>query len=123
MSRRRLKHYQWMLSLTGSCVLDATGRGQFQLEPGGARERWIVALINTNVQTDSLLIATLRVYRGSPVPTNLLGGTYTANLDSNSTDRWVLNMNEGLVFVYEGGAEGDVATAHIEGVRHVWDWG
>ena len=121
--RKRPIKYTWDLNETGSVTLDANGNGTFQLVPGGARERWLVTLINTVVQQTTIAVPTLRVYRGSAQPINLLGGTFTGNLDSNSTDQWLLNMNEGLVFQYTGGSLGDVATARIEGTRYVWDWG
>ena len=121
--RRRPIKFTWALNETGTVTLDANGNGTFSLIPGGARERWLVTLINTFVQQTTLAVPVLRVYRGSAMPINQLGGTYTGNLDSNSTDQWMLNMNEGLVFQYTGGAVGDVATARIEGARYVWDWG
>lgn len=122
-NRRRPKKFVWALNETGTVTLDAAGNGTFSLVPGGARERWLVTLINTFVQQTSLNVPLLRVYRGSAMPINQLGGTYTGNLDSNSTDQWLLNMNEGLVFQYTGGSLGDIATARIEGTRYVWDWG
>lgn len=121
--RRRPIKFTWALNEQQSVTLNAAGTGTISLIPGGARERWLVTLINTSAVLTTLTVPILRVYRGNAMPANQLGGTYTGNLDTNSTDQWLLNMNEGLVFQYTNGAVGDVATIRIEGTKYVWDWG
>ena len=120
-TNKRPHKYVWALNETGSTVLDGAGNGSFQIVPGGARERWMVTLINTFVQELTIDVPTLRVYRGSPMPAYQLGGTFTGNLDTNSTDTFLLNMNEGMWFVYTGGPPGALATIRIEGTRYVWE--
>lgn len=120
--RRQVHKYIWALNEMGTVTLDINGNGQFTLAPGGARERWLVTLINTTcTQPLSVKVPKLVVYRSSAVPSNQIGGTFTANLDTNSTDSFLLNMNEGMVFVYSGGDFGAVATIRIEGTRYVWE--
>jgi hypothetical protein len=113
--------FTWDLQEQGSVILDASGNGQFSLIPGGAREKWTVTLISTYCPLTTTANPQLIVYRGFVMPGRQLGGTYTGSLDTDSTDRWDLAMNEGLVFVYTGGPAGAQATARIEGQRFVWD--
>jgi len=104
--------------------LDATGAGQAQLNPQGARERWTVNFIGVNMTNTipaSLLVPTMIVYRAAAVPGNQLGGTFSALLDNDSTDMYVLNMSEGMVFVFSGGDPASIGNVHIEGIRYVWE--
>lgn len=118
----RTRHYQWKLDERITLVLDANGRAEGQLAPGGARERWVVTSINvtaTNVPAASVNVPQLIIYRSSAIPGNELGGTFNALMDS-STDYYELNMNEPLVFQASQGDVDSILHIHIEGVRHVW---
>lgn len=120
--RTRLRHYQWKLDERRSVTLDASGNGTITIAPGGARERWEINLITvntTNVPALSTNVPSLVIYRAAAIPGNQLGGTFNALLDTN-TDEFLLNMNEGMVFVFSLGDVGSLGTVHIEGVRHVW---
>lgn len=118
----RLRHYQWKLDERTQATLNAQGGATMMLSPGGAREKWVVnfqTVSTANVPTNSTNVPQMIVYRQAAIPGNQLGGTFSALLDSN-TDTFVLNMNEGLVFVVSGGDSGSIVTVHIEGIRHVW---
>jgi hypothetical protein len=120
----KVREYQWKLDQTGIVTLDATGAGTTQLSPGGAREKWTVnfVAVNTTVVTpNSTNVPTMIMYRSAAVAGNQLGGTFSANMDTDSTDTYALNMNEPIVFVWSGGDPGAVGKVHIEGIRHVWE--
>jgi hypothetical protein len=118
----RLKHYQWKLDERQTVTLDSNGAGTMSIVPGGAREKWVVNFMTVstaNVPPNSANVPQMIVYRQAAVPGNQLAGTFSALLDT-TTDTFVLNMNEGLVFVVSAGDVSSVVTVHIEGVRHVW---
>ena len=118
----KLKHYQWKLDERQSVTLDATGAGTMSIVPGGAREKWVVNFMTVsaaNVPIASTNVPQMIVYRQAAVPGNQLAGTFSALLDT-TTDTFVLNMNEGLVFAVTAGDLNTVITVHIEGIRHVW---
>lgn len=118
----RLTHFQWKLDERTSMTLNSGGSGQALLAPGGAREKWVINFMTvstTNVPANSPNVPQMIVYRGSPVPGNQLGGTFSALLDTN-TDTFLMNMNEGLYFIVTLGDVGSIVTVHIEGIRHVW---
>lgn len=109
--------------MTASVVLDSTGAATTQLSPQGARERWTVNFIavNTTAIPNSHNVPQMIIYRSAAVAGNQLGGTFSANMDTDSTDIYELNMSEPLVFVWSGGDVGTSGTVHIEGIRHVWE--
>jgi hypothetical protein len=116
--------YQWKLDLTANVTLDATGGATTQLSPGGAREKWTVNFVAVNTTSpipNSTNVPTMIMYRSAAVAGNQLGGTFSANMDTDSTDVYALNMNEPIVFVWTGGDPGAVGKVHIEGIRYVWE--
>lgn len=114
--------YTWALREMGTCTLDANGNGSVFLQPGGARERWMVTLTNvTCSQPLTVKMPQMIMYRSSAVPANKIGGTFTATLDTDSVDEILLNMNEGIYFIFSGGDLGAVGTIRIEGTRYVWE--
>lgn len=120
----RTHQYQWKLDETAVVVLDSNGAATTQLSPGGAREKWTINFIAVNVQSpipNSILVPTMIMYRSCAVPGNQLGGTFAATMDSDSTDTYVLNMNEPIVFAFTGGDPASTGSVHIEGIRYVWE--
>lgn len=120
----KVREYQWKLDMTANVTLDATGAATTQLSPGGAREKWtvnFVAVNTTAASPNSTNVPTMIMYRSAAVPGNQLGGTFSANMDTDSTDTYALNMNEPIVFVWTGGDPGALGKVHIEGIRHVWE--
>lgn len=110
----------WKLDESGTCTYDSNGNGTITLAPGGAKERWVIhftAVSSTQLTTNN--IPSMVMYRGSAVPGNQLGGTFSALADSD-TDEILLNMNEGVVYVFSKGDPGAQGSVHIEGVRYVW---
>jgi hypothetical protein len=110
--------------MTATVTLDANGYATTQLAPGGAREKWTINFIAVNTTSpisNSVNVPQMIMYRSAAVPGNQLGGTYSANLDTDSADLYKLNMNEPVVFVWSGGDPASVGTVHIEGFRSVWE--
>jgi hypothetical protein len=121
---QRTKQYQWKLDQTGSVTLDANGNGQFQLAPGGAREKWTINYVSvtmTNTIPNSVKVAQMVMYRSSAQPGNQLSGTSFANMDADSQSVYAFNMGEPAVFLFSGGDPGSIGTVHIEGIRYVWE--
>lgn len=120
----KVHEYQWKLDQTATVTLSATGAASTQLSPPGAREKWTVNFVAVNTTTtilNSTNVPTMIMYRSAAVPGNQLGGTFSANMDTDSSDVYVLNMNEPIVFVWSGGDPGAVGQVHIEGIRYVWE--
>ena len=120
--RPRIKHYQWKLDERLNLTLDVNGAASGQLAPGGARERWVITMVNvrtTNIPALSTEVPQLIMFRSSAVPGNELGGTFNALIDA-SVDHYELNMNEPIVFEITEGDEDSIVHIHIEGIRHVW---
>ena len=118
------RSYVWALYERSQVTLDSNGSGTIRMAPGGARERWKISVVSvtcTQTVVNSSNVPTMLMYRGSPVPANQIGGTYTATLDTDSTDQFVFNMNEDVYFVFSGGDAGAIATIRIEGTRYVWE--
>jgi hypothetical protein len=119
---KRVHKFTWSLQEQATCTLDSLGNGQIRMSPGGARERWLVTLVNvTCTQLTTINVPTMKMYRSSPVPQYQIGGTFTATLDTDSTDQFLFNMNEDLYFVFTGGDPGAIGSIRIEGTRYVWE--
>lgn len=120
----RTQAYQWKLDQLATVILNAAGAASTQLSPGGAREKWTINFVAVNTTTtilNSTNVPTMIMYRSAAVPGNQLGGTFSANMDTDSSDVYALNMNEPIVFVWSGGDPGAIGTVHIEGTRYVWE--
>jgi hypothetical protein len=120
----KVQAYQWKLDLTANVTLDATGAATTQLSPAGAREKWSVNFVAVNTVSpipNSIKVPTMIMYRSAAVPGNQLGGTFSANMDTDSTDTYNLNMNEPIVFQWTNGDPGSAGKVHIEGIRYVWE--
>lgn len=117
---RRVNKYTWKLDETRSVTYDGNGTGSITITPGGARERWEIHFVSVSSTTavNSNKVPEMREHRGS-VNGPQIGGTYSATADSN-TDPILLQMNEGIAFVFRNGDPGAVGTVHIEGLRLVW---
>lgn len=121
-SRRGVFRHEYALQEQRSVTLDDDGAGTIIFFPGGARERWLISLVNvTCTQLTTINVPTMIMYRSAPVPAYQIGGTYTATLDSDSSDRFLLNMNELVYCVFTGGDPTAVGTVRLEGTRYVWE--
>jgi len=121
---QKVHQYQWKLEETAVVTLGATGAGQVQLAPGGAREKWTINYVSvsmTNTIPNSVNVAQMVLYRSSAQPGNQLSGTSFANMDADSQSVYVLNMGEPVVFVFTGGDPASIGHVHIEGIRYVWE--
>lgn len=117
-----VRRYMWALYERQSVQLDSNGAGTIRFAPGGARERWLITLVNvTCTQLTTLKTPTMIMYRSAPVPSQQIGGTYSATLDTDSSDQFLMNMNEDVYCVFSGGDAGAVGTVRIEGTRYVWE--
>lgn len=120
-ANRRVRKFTYALQERQSVTLDSNGAGTIRFAPGGARERWLVTLINVQcTQLTLSKVPTCLLYRGAPTPAYQIGGTYTGSFDTDSTDQFLMNMNEDLYAVFSGGDPTAVGTVRLEGTRYVW---
>jgi hypothetical protein len=104
------------LSLTesGSAVFGSNGRASLSLGPSRSYEKWQIEL--TAIQTTSALSTTFKEYRYTEAPNNFIEGTSFGNL--NSSDSAIdLVSGERIVYVWENGTPGALATVTIRGKR------
>lgn len=119
--RPAVRKFTYALQERQSVTLDANGSGTIRFAPGGARERWLITLINVQCTQLSLsVVPTCLLYRGAPTPAYQIGGTFSGSFDTDSTDQFLMNMNEDLYAVFTNGDVGAVGTVRLEGTRYVW---
>jgi hypothetical protein len=108
------------LSVSGSVILDGSGKGQVQLGPVLAGVSWSPSNAGIVVTPVSLtVVSTFKLYNGAPQDQNFIGGTYTG--DSNSSAVSVPDMHPGSVLtgVWSGGNPGARATLTITGTQSI----
>ncbi len=103
------------LRVSGSAPTDAAGRASVQLGPVPPWQVWTidrVALSATMGDPEA------RLYRGAPVPANLLGGTYSGALDTYDPGT-PLTLMEGqsLLVEWTRGTPGAICTALATGSK------
>lgn len=106
---------QFRLDVPSTVLLDINGGGTSWVGPANARETWHIASIAvTSTSTD---IPTVRFYRNSTVPGNFVTGTFTGNLDVDSSPNLILRSGELLYAVWENGTAGATGTFRLEGTK------
>lgn len=98
-----------------SANADGSGRAAIRLGPFTAFERWQIRRITVQ-STSTVLVPTVRIYRGSESRTRLIDGTFTGTFDHSDTDL-LLQTGEELLAVWEGGDASHVATISLEGEK------
>ena len=108
---------QYRLDVTGSAILDSNGNGTSTVSVGGAREIWTITFISVNA--GSTKSPTVQFYRNAPVPGNFISGTFSGNLDVDSSPNVVLRQGELIYAVWSNGDPGAVVYFRIEGTKTV----
>ena len=101
------------LAESASAAADASGTARISLGPLRAFERWHV-VSTTVTSTSSVLVPTAKVYRGAEAPSRLIGGTFTATLDTTDT-AYDLRAGDKAVVVFSGCDVGAICTVTVEG--------
>lgn len=98
-----------------SANADASGRAAIRLGPFTAFERWQVKRITVQ-STSTVLVPTVKLYRGSESRTRMIDGTFTGTFDHSDTDL-LLQTGEELLAIWENGDANHVATITLEGEK------
>lgn len=99
---------------SGNVTLDGNGRGVVTLGPQVYGVVWHVTRMVTSVSGTAEISCRLSVYRQTETPSNMVDGTFVAGQDVSETDL-PLRGGEVLVFVWEDGPAGAVATITLSG--------
>lgn len=102
-----------ILNTGQSAQFNDNGRAVVTLSPGRAGQRWRVARLTTIV-TPSNGRETLKVYRNIETPSSYLDGSRVGGQDISETNISLSDV-ESLVFVWENGTPGSIATCTIAG--------
>lgn len=100
---------------SASATADANGRAVAKVQPMRAFEKWNIDGYSV-ASTSSVLVPTVRIYRGSENPSSLVEGTYSGNLDHSDTKLTLMN-GEALLAVWSGADVGAQCTFKITGTR------
>lgn len=96
-------------------TFDADGIARASTGPTVFGTKWEVTRLVTS--TTSVADTTLKVYLNSETPSALVDSTYLANNDVSETNSIMLATLDKLVFVWEGGTPGAVATGIVTGMQ------
>jgi len=96
-------------------TLDSNGSGTVTAGPGAARERWSIS--NISVNSDSALVPQVLIYRNSAIKSNFVTGSFSGQLDVDSSSNIQLRPGEKVVAVWSGGTPGATATVRFEGEK------
>lgn len=103
------------LNKGGQVTLNASGTGTVKLGPTQYGQRWKVT--NVAVATSTAVnVPECRIYLGPPAATSMLGGSFSGNQDTASTQVELL-PGQYLTAVWTGGDSGAVATLSLYGTR------
>lgn len=93
---------------------DVSGQVVVTMEPARSYETWHIT--QTHIHTSSPTQTQLTVYRDSREPGNVIEGTALGNSDESDT---VLDLRAGqkLIYVWQEGTPGEVATVTVRGTR------
>jgi hypothetical protein len=103
-----------VLNVSGDAVFNAAGVAELELGPVPPSQVWQITRMT--VSATSTLQPTCSVYDGAAVPANLMDATRTGNQDvSDFGTPYQLQTAESLLFRWEGGTPGAVATGRLVG--------
>lgn len=108
------------LAQGGSVTLDADGAGELELGPVPPNQVWLITRVTVSCTGPTNPMPTCSVYDGPPSPGNLVDATWTGTQDvSDFGQPYILGVNESLLFRWERGTPGEVATARLVGRSQV----
>lgn len=106
------------LGVSGSAEINAAGIAEVTLGPVPPAQVWLINRMTINVTSGAR--TTCSVYEGSVNGANLLDATSNGNQNiSDFGAPYQLAPNEQLIFRWEGGTPGAVATARLLGRTQV----
>jgi hypothetical protein len=99
----------------GSATVNASGAAIVSIGPN-IGQRWVVTAAAVSTST-AVKVPQCNIYiGGSPVPANLVDGTFTGNLDSTSkTAGFIITSGQSIIAVWSGADVGALATLSIIG--------
>lgn len=104
------------LTRDSSVALNAAGVGEVELGPVPPNQIWLISRMTVFVTGTTVPMPSCSVYDGPASPGNLVDATWTGAQDvSDFGTPYVLEANESLLFRWEGGTPGAIATARLVG--------
>ncbi len=105
---------QLILDEAVAVVLNAAGFGQVTIGPRRPLQTWRVTTVAVSVTTN-VAEPVFRLFLGNPVPSNLIGGSYSGSNDSDNQLSALLRSGNVLTGTWTGGDPGARATMSIYG--------
>ena len=96
-----------------SAVADATGSATATISNGGLTPWRLVRMTVNAAEQSNLTISPARVYRNAVVPSNVLGGTRTGQLDTDPDPHATIAAGESVICQWSGLTPGVVGTFSI----------
>ena len=107
------------LSVSASVVLSGAGAGQATLGPTLPGTSWQPVSAAVLVAPVSLtVVSVVKLYNGSPVAANFIGGSYTGDVNSSAL-AVTLQLGQILTAVWSGGNPGATATLTLTGTMTI----
>lgn len=98
---------------TKTATVLADGTATVQLQPLRAFENWFISRMTIS-STSTALVPTLKVYRGSVNPSQLIDGTYTGTLNQSDTAIDLPN-GQAIIAQWTGATPGTTCTFTVQG--------
>lgn len=99
--------------------LQIIGNGQGRNSPALQHERWLITHISTSSTSDPSSPPTVIHYRNFVHPSMQLEGTYSGNLDNDTTANFPINPGECIITVVTGATPGSITWVRYEGTRWI----
>ncbi len=108
------------LNQAASAAFNAAGVAQVELGPVPPGQVWLITRMTVSTTGTDNPMPSCSVYDGSVAAQNLIDATYTGSQDvSDFGQPYILQPAETLVFRWEGGTPGLIATARLVGRSQV----
>ena len=107
------------LNVSAQVTLNGSGNGTVSLGPSLPGVNWQPSLVSVSVSpTSGTTVSQFRLYLGLPVQQNLIGGTYTGDINSSGLS---VTLWPGMILtgVWSGGNPGATAAMVLTGTQNV----
>lgn len=100
-----------------SASVQIFGNGQGSVGPSQYQEKWLITHIGTSSNSSQINTPTVTHYRNYVHPSQVLEGTYSGNLDNDTTANYVINSGDKIVTTVVGADPGATTWVRFEGKR------
>lgn len=103
------------LETSATAYFDSVGRARLEIGPSRARQDWQLARVTTQTTSVGRTQPTLMLYKNAETTSALLGGTYTANNNTDDAFNVDIRSQEKLIAVWTGGTPESAAVLTVLG--------